>query len=124
MNAIGVIAPYKYEGMWVFDDPAVGLSREPFVSGIDTMIDRLVAQIPDAEKGFRLLFSATPFPGYTVKLVWRREEYGGNCSFPANYANQLASVSSLRRLRGLRQLCEVPRRTRPSTVSGSSPDRR
>jgi len=43
MNAIAVIAPYKYEGMWVFDDPAVELSREPFVAGIDTMIDRLVA---------------------------------------------------------------------------------
>src|SRR5881296_3604887 len=78
MNAIGVIAPYKYEGMWVFDDPAVGLSREPFVAGIDTMIDRLVATIPGAERGFRLLFSATPFPGHTVKLEWRREEYGGN----------------------------------------------
>ena len=78
MNAIGIIAPYKYEGLWVFDGPAVGLSREPFVSGIDKMIDRLVAQIPNAENGFRLLFSATPFPGYTVKLVWRREEYGGN----------------------------------------------
>ena len=78
MNAIGVIAPYKYEGMWVFDDPAVGLVREPFVSGIDTMIDRLLASIPDADKGFRLLFSSTPFPGYTVKLEWRREEYGGN----------------------------------------------
>ena len=32
MNTIGVIAPYKYEGMWVFDDPAVGLVREPFVT--------------------------------------------------------------------------------------------
>jgi hypothetical protein len=78
MNTIGVIAPYRYEGMWVFDDPRVGLNREPFVAGIDTMIDRLVASISGAEKGFRLLFSATPFPGYTVNLVWRREEYGGN----------------------------------------------
>ena len=78
MNAIGVIAPYKYEGMWVFDDPAVGLSREPFVAGIDTMIDRLVASIPGAERGFRLVFSARPFPGHTVKLDWRREESGGN----------------------------------------------
>jgi hypothetical protein len=63
MNTIGVIAPYKYEGMWVFDDPRVGLSREPFVAGIDTMIDRLVASIPRAEKGFRffppLLFPAS-----------------------------------------------------------------
>ena len=71
MNSIGVISPYKYEGMWVFDDPRVGLTREPFVAGIDTMIDRLVASIPDAEEGFRLLFSSTPFPGYTVELSWR-----------------------------------------------------
>jgi hypothetical protein len=78
MNAISIIAPYKYEGMWVFDDPRVGLHREPFVSGADVMMDKLVSKVPNAEKGFRLLFSATPFPGYTVKLEWRREEYGGN----------------------------------------------
>src|SRR5205823_2364438 len=83
MNAIGVIAPYKYEGMWVFDDPAVGLVKEPFVAGIDTMIDRVVAEakIADAEKGFTLIFSPQPFPGYMVKLEWRREEHGGNWYF-------------------------------------------
>ena len=78
MNSIAVIAPYKFEGMWVFDDSRVGLNREPFVAGIDTMIDRLVASIPNAEKGFRLLFSTAPFPGYTVQLSWQRGEYGGN----------------------------------------------
>ena len=81
MNTIEVIVPYKYAGMWVFDDPAVGISREPFVAGIDTMIDRLVASIPNAEQGFRLVFSATPFPGHTIKLTWRREEAGGNWYF-------------------------------------------
>jgi hypothetical protein len=78
MNSIRVLAPYKYEGQWVFDDANTGLVREPFVSGIDTMIDKLVESIPHAEKGFRLIFSAAPFPGYTVELQWRREEYGGN----------------------------------------------
>ena len=73
-----VITPYKYEGMWVFDDPATGLQREPFVAGIDTMIDKMVIDIPDAEKGFRAIFSAAPFPGYTEKLEWRRQESGGN----------------------------------------------
>ena len=77
MNFLGVIAPYKYEGMWVFDDEKVGLFREPFVCGIETMIDKLVVGIPNADKGFRLIFSATPFPGYTVSLVRRREEFGG-----------------------------------------------
>jgi hypothetical protein len=78
MNSLFVIAPYRYEGMWVFDDPEKGLSREPFVQGIDVMLDRLTAGIPDAQQGFRLVFSASPFPGYAVKLEWRREEFGGN----------------------------------------------
>ena len=52
MNAINVIAPYKHLGMWVFDDPRVGLDKEPFVSATDAMIDRLVADIPDAANGF------------------------------------------------------------------------
>ena len=85
MNALSVIVPYRFEGMWVFDDPAVGLSREPFVAGIDTMIDRLVASIPNTEKGFRLIFSPTPFPGYTAKLEWRREEHGGNWYFSPQF---------------------------------------
>jgi hypothetical protein len=78
MNAISVICPYKHNGQWVFDDEAVGLVREPFIAGIDVMLDKLTADMPGASKGFRLLFSATPFPNYSAKLVWRREEYGGN----------------------------------------------
>src|ERR1051325_6822910 len=45
VNSLLVIAPYKY--------PAVGPAREPFIAGIDTMIDKAVAAIPNAEKGFR-----------------------------------------------------------------------
>ncbi len=78
MNAINVIALYKYYSMWVFDYPQVGLVHEPFISGADTMIDKVVETIPDAEKGFLMVFSATPFPGYQFKLEWRRAESGGN----------------------------------------------
>ena len=78
MNAINVIAPYKHHGMWVFDDPRVGLQQEPFVSGADTMIDKAVAGIAGADKGFVLVFSATPFPGHQVTLEWRRAEAGGD----------------------------------------------
>ena len=78
MNAINVIRPYKCEEMWVFDDEGVGLRQEPFVAGADTMIDRLVADIPNADKGFSLLFSASPFPGFQAKLVRQREEMSGN----------------------------------------------
>jgi len=78
MNPLMVIAPYKYDGAWVFDDPAVGLFREPFIAGIDTMIDQAVAKIRNAEKGFRAIFSSRQFPGSDFKLEWRREESGGN----------------------------------------------
>ena len=78
MNAINIIAPYKAHGLWVFDDARVGLVQEPFVSGADTMIDRVVAGIPGAEAGFILVFSASPFPGHPFRLEWRREDGGGN----------------------------------------------
>jgi hypothetical protein len=64
--------------MWVFDDPAVGLSKEPFIACIDMMIDKVVAGIPNADKGFCAVSSAASFPGADFKLEWRREESGGN----------------------------------------------
>jgi hypothetical protein len=78
MNVINAIQPYRYLDMWVFDDARVGLSAEPFVGGADTLIDRVTADIPDAEKGFVLVFSGIPFPGHQYRLEWRREEGRGN----------------------------------------------
>lgn len=77
-NALMVIFPYQHEGTWVFDDAAVDLIKEPFVFGIPEMIDDLVCGIPNASKGFKLIFSKNPFPGYQRKLTWVREEYEGN----------------------------------------------
>jgi hypothetical protein len=36
-NSIFVIKPYKWEGLWVFDDANVGLVKEPFVGGADKL---------------------------------------------------------------------------------------
>ena len=77
-NSIITIKPYWHNGTWVFDDERVNLVKEPFIAGIPEIIDHIVKDIPDARKGFRLLFSARPFPGYTLKLTWVREESGGN----------------------------------------------
>lgn len=71
-DAVIVIEPYRYEGGWVFDDPRVGLVREPFVAGITEMLDRLAAAVPNAAAGFRLLFAAHPFAGYQASLTWLR----------------------------------------------------
>jgi hypothetical protein len=77
-NSIMVIQPYRHAGTWVFDDERVNLYREPFVAGVPEMIDTLVADIPAAEQGFRLTFSAREFPGYESKLIWLRQESAGN----------------------------------------------
>jgi hypothetical protein len=77
-NILMVIAPYWYQGTWVFDDEDKGLVKEPFVSGVPEMIDVLVQDIPDARNGFRLIFSAGPFPGYQKELAWVREDFNGN----------------------------------------------
>lgn len=84
MNEIHVISPYKHHGTWVFDDSRVGLVQEPFVSGADTWMDRVVADIPNAEKGFTLMFSSAPFPGHQYRLDWRRAEDGGNWYYSAD----------------------------------------
>jgi hypothetical protein len=77
MNALFAIAPYKHQGFWVFDDPAVGLRQEPFVSGADRVIDVLTKHIPDAESGFKLVFAPQPFPGFVARFVKSRPEFGG-----------------------------------------------
>ena len=78
MTQIMVLKPYKYHGVWVFDDPQTGLFHEAFVAGADKMIDIAVKDIPDAHNGFTLIFSKDPFPGFYFCLIWRREEMGGN----------------------------------------------
>ena len=77
-NAILIIKPYWYNETWVFDDKRVNLYQEPFVAGIPEMINHITKGIPNAKNGFRLLFSANSFPGYQMKLIWLREETGGN----------------------------------------------
>lgn len=77
-NSILVIKPYRADGTWVFDDASAGLRKEPFVAGVPEMIDVLVKDIPDADAGFRLLFSAQPFPGHQKTLTWLRGDRGGN----------------------------------------------
>ena len=62
-NSIFSIVVYKHHGLWVFDDDRVGLVKEPFVAGADTLIDSLA----DGKEKLVIIFSDGEFPGY--KLV-------------------------------------------------------
>src|SRR5437764_14771475 len=80
-NSIMVLKPYKWEGMWVFDDENTGLVREPFVAGVPEILESLLEQqglpLEEARKGFRLIFSAIPFPGHQFTAKRVDEEIGG-----------------------------------------------
>jgi hypothetical protein len=76
------IRPYCEDGIWMFDDPAVGLVGEALVQGIDRMIEDITKDFADPASGFRLLFSDEPFPGNQIELEWvRPDESGGNWYF-------------------------------------------
>jgi len=60
----------------------MGLAREPFVSGVDTMIDRVVANVADAENGFVMICSGAPLPRHRCRLEWRRADLGGCPALP------------------------------------------
>ena len=78
MNSLMVIYPRKDRGVWVFDDEATGLVREPFVCGIPEIINYYTRDLDDADKGFSLVFSSSPFPNYHTKLRRICEDSGGN----------------------------------------------
>ncbi len=80
-NSIMVLKPYRWAGMWVFDDDKTNLVREPFVAGVPEVLEALLERqgipVPEAEKGFRLIFSAIPFPGHQLSARRVGGEGGG-----------------------------------------------
>jgi hypothetical protein len=43
-NSIMVLKPYKWEGMWVFDDDKTGLVREAFVASVPEFLEALLVK--------------------------------------------------------------------------------
>lgn len=85
MNYLNVIKPYYWNKTWVFDDESRELSKEPFICGMDKFIDLATRKIPRAKKGFIVIFSAIPFPGFTQELIWKKKDCGGNWYYSSKY---------------------------------------
>jgi len=77
MNQINVISPYRWEDMWVFDDPSRELDKEAFVCGTGAILDFLTQDIADATNGFNLIFSKDLFPGVQHRFRRVGQELGG-----------------------------------------------
>lgn len=63
-NSIFTIEVYKHGAMWVFDDARVGLDKEPFVAGADTLIDKIAG----GSDKITIIFSTIPFPGHKLRV--------------------------------------------------------
>lgn len=76
-NNVFSIRPYRWQNMWVFDDERVDLVKEPFVMGIPEIINNAVAHLPNAEKGFTVLFNNAGLPSPNVILKRLNTDSGG-----------------------------------------------
>ena len=89
ISTVAVFSDADEDALHVRDaDLAVRIGPAPSSESylcIDKLID--AAQIPrqQANKGFRLTFSASPFPGFQDKIVWRREQFAGNWYYSPKY---------------------------------------
>jgi len=78
MNQINVISPYRWNGMWVFDDESKDLDKEPFVAGADTLLSYLTGG--EAETCI-IIFSKDEFPDYDLVVNKVKEGVGGGTDY-------------------------------------------
>ncbi len=71
-NQINILHIFKENGVWMFNDEEVGLYKEPFVSSINPMIDRVV----DGDK-FKAFISHSSIFEFTMVLDKENEGMDG-----------------------------------------------
>jgi hypothetical protein len=72
-----VINVYKDSGAWVFDDPERGFLREPFVFGMDALLERFTSALPSLGRDFQLVFSSERLPEIMGVLIREGADAGG-----------------------------------------------
>ena len=80
-NSIFTISPYRYYGGWVFDDPKVGLDKEAFVAGADTLLDKL----SEGRDRVVVMFSDIVFPDHQLRLDKVHKTNGTSTDWGTDY---------------------------------------
>jgi hypothetical protein len=67
-RTLHTLVVYRARGTWCYDDPAVGVTGEPFVLGTDKALDALRLKFVGGKRHdpFRVTFSSKPFPGALI----------------------------------------------------------
>ena len=82
-NSIHTMHVYRHHNIWVFDNPSVGLVKEPFVAGADEVFDYIAKahcglDTPEDNLYMDILFASTDFPGRQLWAGWVGSSVGGN----------------------------------------------
>jgi hypothetical protein len=75
MNQLMTLEVYKFGKMWAFDDEARGLLREPFIAGMDKILDAIAKKLK--ARRISVTFSGSKFPGFNYTLNKAASESGG-----------------------------------------------
>tara|TARA_R110002020_G_scaffold84466_1_gene209204 strand:- start:427 stop:882 length:456 start_codon:yes stop_codon:yes gene_type:complete len=80
LNSIYTMRVYRHESAWVFDNPAVGLLKEPFVAGADEIFDEIahVRAVDPSRARIDILFSDAQFPGWQILAEHLGPSMGGD----------------------------------------------
>ena len=69
-STIYLLQLYKHDGLWCFDHPDMGIEREPFVEGMDAIIDRLQdLHAPGCETPVLIFSEQLPVLGPSILLM-------------------------------------------------------
>jgi len=84
-NSIFTIHPYKWSNGWVFDDERVGLDKEAFVAGADTLLD----MVSNGRDSVTALFSRGWFPTSQFKLTFMHGDETGSVYWCEELSHEL-----------------------------------
>ena len=79
-NSIYTMRVYRHESAWVFDNPSVGLIKEPFVAGADEIFDEIahLRAVDPSRARIDILFSDGQFPGWQILAEHLGPSMGGD----------------------------------------------
>lgn len=82
-NSIHTMRVYRHNNSWVFDNPNVGLVKEPFVAGADEVFDHIAElhcglDTPEDNLYIDIQFASIDFPGRQLWMGWESASLGGN----------------------------------------------
>lgn len=79
-NSIYTMQVYYDGGSWVFDNPAVGLIKEPFVAGADEIFDEIahLRAVDPSKAVIDIVFSDVQFPGWELMAEHLGPSMGGD----------------------------------------------